>query len=62
MNAEKQRLRREYEHAGAALDRISKKTTKFMKKLERLQRDHIAWRKESDRCTQALYKLEFPDE
>ena len=62
MNAKEQRLRREYEHAGEQLDRNNKKTVKLMRKLERLQRDRTAWLRESERTTQALYKLRYPDE
>ena len=58
----KQQLRREYEHAGEALDRNRKKTVKLLRKLKRLQQDHAAWLRESERTTQALYKLEFPDD
>lgn len=61
MNAIKQRLRRQYEHAGDALNRNSKKVVKLLGKLERLNKDRDAWLKESERCTQALYKMEFPD-
>lgn len=62
INATKAKLRRQYEHAGDALERNNKKTVKLMGKLERLQRDRDAWLKESERCTMALYKMEFPDE
>jgi hypothetical protein len=62
INATRQKLRREYDHAREQLDRNQKKVVKLLDKLYLLNKDRDAWLRESERATQAMYKIDFPDD
>ncbi len=62
INPTREKLKREYEYAGQRLDRNRKKVVKLLDKLYKLNQDRDAWLRESERTTQALYKLQYPDE
>lgn len=62
MSIEERNLKLDYEHAGRSLDRNRKKTVKLLKRLRKLERDRAFWLRESERTTDALYKMRYPDE